>query len=820
MIVYRIKGAIALTTAVAVLTILACANGAQAAAPVKLTLASQFGREVNLTEAGKGAELEDICMVSSKDECKTGAESSEPSGFRLAESVAVGPSGNVYVVDINNARIQEFTATGQFVLMFGKEVNETNKSDVCTAAEIVKSGAKCEAGVEGSAPGQLARPYSIAVDPASGDVYVAEVVSGEGSQGGRVQKFTSEGRFVLEIGKEVNESTKGNLCTHIEEEKGIKCTGPALREFGTSFSLEDGSFDFETGLGNLLAVGSEGKLYVGDEDRVQEFTDAGQFGGEIALEEGTVVDALALDQSGDLYLTNHARGNSGGVVREFDETGGELKSFTVSPEEPGATVGILGLAVDSGDHLAVTANQQLATNQSHFGSLYEASEGLRLTAFKLPVEGRDKGIAFNGTGELYVATEGAQEIVVYAPKIVAALTTHTTSCVPGAVRETDATFDCALSGEISPEGIAETQGWFEWGKNEALGEQTPKQKVVTSESLSSAIVVRPNSEFDDRLVAEDADAKAPEVLTGGRSSFATPLVPPSIDGDPNVLFTRPSSVVMFDKLNPENAPTQYFFEYAPGQKALAQCGSILEECFIGSALPSCGGTVRTPLGESGVYGSIGVTAEAIGLRPGTEYSYRLFAENENTTKTAAKKCASLSSEGGFTTATVPSPYAETGGYSAVGSTSAIASAMVDPDGAPVTYSFELGVYEGAETKYGVVSSGSVGASSGPAQELLTLTGLQPGTTYAYRIAISSGYIDNAAHTLQGQPVTFSTSGLPAVLQPPLVLVQLPVPKIAFPKSSSSKPKAKSKLQVKKKAKRGKAKKGKKKAKRSTARRTR
>ncbi len=32
---------------------------------------------------------------------------------------------------------------------------------------------------------------------------------------------------MLEIGKEVNETTKGNLCTEEEAEKGAKCKAPA-----------------------------------------------------------------------------------------------------------------------------------------------------------------------------------------------------------------------------------------------------------------------------------------------------------------------------------------------------------------------------------------------------------------------------------------------------------------------------------------------------------------------------------------------------------------------------------------------------------------
>src|SRR6185312_14516285 len=63
------------------------------------------------------------------------------------QSVAVNDqTGNVYVVDTHNFRVEEFDSTGNFVLMFGAEVNKATSGDVCAAAE----SASCQAGVQGS----------------------------------------------------------------------------------------------------------------------------------------------------------------------------------------------------------------------------------------------------------------------------------------------------------------------------------------------------------------------------------------------------------------------------------------------------------------------------------------------------------------------------------------------------------------------------------------------------------------------------------------------------------------------------------------------
>ena len=87
--------------------------------------------------------------------------------FRYPHGIACDSTGNVYVADTCNDRIQVFTAEGKFLRMFGRS---------------------------GGGRGELNKPYCVAVD--SGDVvYVSE-------QGNcRVSVFTSEGRFVASFGK-------------------------------------------------------------------------------------------------------------------------------------------------------------------------------------------------------------------------------------------------------------------------------------------------------------------------------------------------------------------------------------------------------------------------------------------------------------------------------------------------------------------------------------------------------------------------------------------------------------------------------------------
>jgi hypothetical protein len=733
-------------------------------------------------------------------------------GFIFVKAVAVDndPASpdydDVYVADKGNQRVQQFTAAGVFVSMFGWEVNATkdrepaatqSEKDICTAV----SHDTCAAGVEGSSPGQMDTPTSIAIDPASGNVYLAEIISSEQGIADRVQEFTEEGRFVSEIGREVNATKKANLCTEEEVEKsGVVCVAPAQQPVGSS---EHGSFNMPQGDGNLLTIGGpEDRLYVGDEQRVQEFKTDGEWIGEVSLtsissEPESYVDALAVDDTtGDVYLVYSASATGAGDnrVREFDAGGVELASFQVSPrEERGEMQGIVGMALSPSGDLALVAYENNVmrggANQA-VGMLYDAPDGRLLTEFTIPQESFVFALAFNNEGDAYGAGEVAgegEEVLVFGSDPVGELLTGAGSCKLGPERDTSVTFDCSLNGETNPEGVSETEVLFEWGKSPQLGETTTAQQVAETEPVSASIEARPDQTFYYRLEGHDQNVKAPEKLTSETNSVATPPVPPRVLGTPSVAFVSSSSAVLLGEVNPENAGTTYRFQYGACE-----------------TLKRCPGIGETPTGESGAYGSTGVSLEARGLQPATTYRDRLVAVNKAGEPAVSGTGSQAIPEGTFTTSPAPAPAAATGTASAVGATTATISGSVEPDGQPTSYSFEVGLDEGAATRYGVVSSGSVGASSVPVEESLELTGLQPGSTYAFRIAVHSGYIDNASTTLTGASVLFTTAGLPAVLTAPTPLVQLAIPSIAFPKAQSAtkskKPKGKLKVEAKRKQK--------------------
>jgi NHL repeat len=803
MIIANVKSRFALATLPILAGLLIQAAGVQAAgtAPIKEIVSAHFGWEVDKKTNAR------ICTVASEDECQPGRESGQPGGFHYPKGVAGasalgGTDGNVYVADRGNHRVQELTATGQFVLMFGKKVNKKG-GNVCVQAEE----SECQAGESSSEPGVFGNDEAVAVDPTSGDLYVADTVFGESggkpTVGERVQKFTAGGAFVLEIGKEVNETkvlavkAKGgtptqkeleeeNLCTQKEvETKGVKCTGPAQYGFSATLKAEPGAFGR---IGAIAVGGPENRLYVGEQNRLQEFNAEGEPVSEpaeaisarlleISALPGSHVSELAVDKTGDAYLVY----TDPNVILRFDPSGKE----TALPVNPGARVG--QIAVDPSGRLGVIENEGLKRR----GMLYEvgATSLHSITEFKVPDYTAEypyepSGMGFNSDDDLYVTSgQPGFELTTYEPVPVGELLAKPATCVEGAAHESDATFECILNAEVDPWGVSKTEVWFEWGKTESLGQKTEPPQAITNEKaegeeeamvkVSAPITgVLPNEAANYyRLAGHDRWVKGSEELTSPSplASFKTRPVPPRIVGEPVASYQSSSSVVLFGELNPENANTRYEFQYVP----YAACESLEE---------SCPGMAETSAQESAAYGKLATTLEATALQPATTYRYRLFAVNavNGAHQTAVNETGGLPlPEGTFKTAPAPVPQAVTGAYSALSATSASISGTVNPDGQPATYAFEMGIYNGGATQYGVVFSGPAGASAVPLEESLALTGLQPGTTYAYRIVVKSGY-----GTAFGATVTFTTAGLPEVLVVHAVLAQLPVPNIAFPKEAA------------------------------------
>ena len=787
----------------ATIVLLACAGAANAAAPVKLVLSSHLGWEVDQTTKAN------VCTTASKDICQAGKASAKPEGYEYPEGVAGLADGDIYVAD-NNQRIQELTPAGEFIAMFGKEVNASTHGDTCSEEEIKSSGVKCQQGQEGASSGAFASPTSIAVAPGGKSLYIEDYANW------RVDEYTPAGQLMLMIGKEVNrtqdevpgasEAAK-NLCT-----VASKDTCQAGRPVSVD-SSEQGAFNFHEFVGDLLAVGGPAEeLYVGDAHRVQIFDEEGKSTGEIKLSASMTaarpngqITSIAVDKNTVYVVYEH-----GSVVSKFNASDGEpAGSIEARPREENGSVEISAIAINGDGRLAVTVNEAVGNLGSQFGELYNAATGKTETSFTIEGAANFEGvsaISFDAGGDLDMAVSDRHEIRRYVPEPVGEVLPSTAACIPGEEKAASASFACTLHGEANPYAVPDTKIWFEWGNTCTFGNSTPLQAV---EPPGEAFVpvdtvlrgLRPHAGYCYRLAAVDENVQLPEELTSEHVSLTTPPVAPRILGAPSASFVTSSSAVLFGEANPENTSTSIAFQYAKA------CANPETAC---PAIAQTPGVQETTSQQSAVYGPIGANFEAEGLQPATTYRYQMVASNETGQAAVNETGGSTLPQGTFTTAPAPVPQATSSAPSAVTATSATIAGSVDPDGQPATYAFELGVYAGAQTRYGIVLSASAAGSNTPTEESLGLTGLQPGTTYAYRIEIASGY-----GIAYGEPVTFTTAGQPSILMIPVALARLAVPTIVFPpqvkpvavKKASKKPNKKSKpknKQARKKAKKSSA----------------
>ncbi len=184
--------------------------------------------------------------------CQAGNPGDGAGQFDLPTGVATDASGNVYVTDAHNERVNEFSSAGAFIKAYGWGVATGAAGfETCTTAST------CQAGIAGGGAGQLNAPYAIAID-ASGNVYVGDY------NNQRISEFSSAGAFIKAYGWGVD-------------------TGAATYETCTTASTCQVAIP-GGGAGQLhapdgVATDASGNVYVGDagNNRVSEFSSTGAF---------------------------------------------------------------------------------------------------------------------------------------------------------------------------------------------------------------------------------------------------------------------------------------------------------------------------------------------------------------------------------------------------------------------------------------------------------------------------------------------------------------------------------------------------------------
>jgi RHS repeat-associated protein len=211
--------------------------------------------------------------------CRSGTAGAGAGEFNEPEGVAIDSSGNVWVADYKNNRIDEFNEKGEFTAAFGFGVlNAESKLQTCTTT--------CKVGLSGIGNGEFAGPAYLAFS--GGNLYVTDL------ENNRVEEFNTSREYVAKFGS--------------------KGTG-------------NGQFTDPAG----IAASSGGNLYIDDfaNDRVEELTTSGtyvtQFGtkgtgnGQLKEPEG-----VAINSSGDMYVVDDGNNR----IEEWTPSSSRVTKYT------------------------------------------------------------------------------------------------------------------------------------------------------------------------------------------------------------------------------------------------------------------------------------------------------------------------------------------------------------------------------------------------------------------------------------------------------------------------------------------------------------
>jgi sugar lactone lactonase YvrE len=491
-------------------------------------------------------------------------------------------------------------------------------------AGFVKIGAF---GSEGEGNGQFGgfAPFGMAVDQATGDVYVSDIIHD------RVEKFDPTGAYLLQFGSagEGNGQFRYAMGVAVDNSLSLSggdvyvrdygggrvekfdSSGNFLSQIGTPGS---GPGQFGSGFdGSGLAVDSSGDLYVADPEnhRVEKFNSSGSFLSEITTGVSSP-EGLAVDPTGNLYVSDAGVN----AVEKFDSAGTPLGPVASGTQPQ-------GLATDPAGDLFVFAEASHIIEYSSSGSevaTFGAGAISAGTAFS-------DGIAFGNTAEeLYAPETGKAEVVIFGSPLVPP-TVRPGSESASAITPTSAT----LHAKINPNSF-DTTYRFEYGTSTSYGTNAPVPDADigsgSAEKGVSQVVggLAHGTLYHFRVVATSAAG----VSYGEDAQFTTAMpAAPSVDAESFTNVTTTTGTLTA-KVNPNWSDSTCQFEYGPDS--------------------SYGVTVPCSPSDLGA-GSTDQTASVAiaGLHVGTTYHFRVVATNaRGTAEGADQTLTTLSPAGEFT----------------------------------------------------------------------------------------------------------------------------------------------------------------------------
>lgn len=609
-------------------------------------------------------------------------------------------------------------------------------------------------GMKGTGAGEFEGIFNVAVEQASGDLFVAD------SENQRIQIFEPDGDPVTD------EAHEPVVIDGSEVPGGFShgATGVAVDNSETL---------------------SRGDVYVADEGNkvVDKFESKGPspgdgyryicqltgVGGGCVGEGGKPTESfgapssVAVDGQGNVYVAQATGdGMTSGSVEEFTAEGIDVKQFPV-PAAVGVAVNSSGSVIYAIDGVTASTLELLVDPQTHQLEREEAIDSEGSTAIAVapttgevfvddssgephvniyeadpeageePIErlgatetgqlGTSFGVAYSslGNGGVYVTDLTHEDVRIYTrepsspPKV---------KCGPATEIVADA---AKLECSVEPPEPEEVDWHIEYKKiGSPTWIKTPGGVLTSAGTVNERVSLEPETEY---VYRGSATNRLGETGRSTKIRFTTPVAFELITGMATLITS--TSAVLTAEINPEGIESHSLFDYG----LTTGYGSSVEALREGSDSNDDGGGT-TPVHVSG---------RLEGLEPHEVYHYRLKGEN-----VISEKGNGPDSE----FETLAARPAVSAAVSDVGRKSAMLSGTVNPENSSTTYHFIYGMSEsyGMETPDSSAGSEFGEKAVGPVE----VSGLRPETTYHFRLVASSEDNGVAVGTSRTADQTFTT----------------------------------------------------------------
>ena len=526
-------------------------------------------------------------------------------------------SGDLYVADSNNFRIDKFDSVGDFLLAWGFGVADSETEELQTCGpEASPPTLKCYGpGFNNPANYEAGnvKPESVAVDQASHDIYVADPSKR------RITRFRRDGEFIYMIGKNVDQgggspAHPGNICKAEYLKQAVPDTCGA-GESGT------GAGEY-FGAPTSLVVDQLGNLWVGDDGRVLEFDSEGQFVSESAVPGGGgAVKGLTIDPlgTGDLWMKSQSLAG--------------VRRYALAGSPPLQTLTEVGSPLDLGGEpealtLDSAGNVYIGDKSSPYRfKVYDPAGELFSQFGAGQVIGRPGAGGGGSPGGTPLALDEASGALYAASSASGPESAVQRFPVPepGPLPEEPEAegalpTSVTLTAALNPEG-RQSKYRFEYLTEQTYHEQGDSFEGPATEETEKGTL--PGSEYETEGVSAAIEHLIPETAYRFRlaasnecesgiscethSEAATFTTPPAVQVDAQWTDEVAAASALFKaELDPLGAPADWRLEYG--------------------ATESYGNTTAFQSLGSGI-GAVPVAAQVAGLAPDTVYHYRFTAKD-------------------------------------------------------------------------------------------------------------------------------------------------------------------------------------------------